>query len=165
MRLKQFRVKDFRSVSDSGWVEAERVTALIGVNESGKTNLLLPLWKLKPARDGEIQPTSDYPKTMFGEIRSDPGNYYFIEADFLTGSYAARIAAKAQISEAAAKTVRLTRYYDGEYYVEFPDHQRVALSSHPQCLREPWSGSAGATRRVGCDMLAPGGVQSIQLQG
>jgi recombinational DNA repair ATPase RecF len=57
MKLLQFRVTNFRSVSDSGWVEADNVAALIGVNESGKTNLLLPLWKLKPARDGEIQPT------------------------------------------------------------------------------------------------------------
>ncbi len=75
MKLKQFHVTTFRSVEDSDWIEADNVTALIGVNESGKTNLLLPLWKLKPARDGEIQPTSDYPKTMFGEIRSNPGDY------------------------------------------------------------------------------------------
>ena len=61
MKLTRFRVNNFRSVSDSGWLEADDVTALIGVNESGKTNLLLPLWKLKPAQDGEIQPTSDYP--------------------------------------------------------------------------------------------------------
>ena len=65
MKLTRFRVTNFRSVSDSGWLEADDVTALIGVNESGKTNLLLPLWKLKRAQDGEIQPTSDYPKTMF----------------------------------------------------------------------------------------------------
>ena len=62
MRLIKFRVTNYRSVIDSGWVDAERVTALIGVNELGKTNLLLPLWKLNPAREGEIKPTSDYPK-------------------------------------------------------------------------------------------------------
>ena len=56
MKLARFRVTNFRSVEDSGWVDVDDVTALIGVNESGKTNLLLPLWKLKPARDGEIQP-------------------------------------------------------------------------------------------------------------
>ena len=42
MKLKQFCVTNFRSVENSGWIEAEKVTALIGVNESGKTNLLLP---------------------------------------------------------------------------------------------------------------------------
>jgi hypothetical protein len=121
MKLKQFRVTNFRSVEDSGWIEADRVTALIGVNESGKTNLLLPLWKLNPARDGEIQPTSDYPKTLFGEIRSSPGDYRFIEADFLTEAFGAKLAEKAMIPETAAHTVRVIRFFDGEYYVEFPD--------------------------------------------
>jgi hypothetical protein len=35
----------------------------IGVNESGKTNLLLPLWKLNPAHEGEIRPMSDCPSS------------------------------------------------------------------------------------------------------
>ena len=37
MILHSFRVKEFRSVQDSGWIDAERITALIGTNESGKT--------------------------------------------------------------------------------------------------------------------------------
>ena len=120
MKLKQFCVTNFRSVENSGWIEAEKVTALIGVNESGKTNLLLPLWKLKPARDGEIQPTSDYPKTMFGEIRSAPSDYAFIQADFLTDGWSTKISAIAGISEDDVKVVRVTRYFDGRYHVEFP---------------------------------------------
>lgn len=125
MKLTQFRVTNFRSVSDSGWLDADDVTALIGVNESGKTNLLLPLWKLKPAQDGEIQPTSDYPKTMFGEIRNAPGDYHFIEAEFNTGSSGAAIARAAGITPEIAETVRVTRYFDGSYYVDFPRHQRT----------------------------------------
>ncbi len=39
MELKKFRVTDFRSVVDSGWIDASDVTALIGENEAGKTNL------------------------------------------------------------------------------------------------------------------------------
>jgi energy-coupling factor transporter ATP-binding protein EcfA2 len=121
MKLKQFRVTNFRSVTDSGWIEADKVTALVGVNESGKTNLLLPLWKLNPARDGEIQPTSDYPKALFAEIRAEPECHHFIEADFYTGNRAKEIAALAGIPADSAGTVRVIRYYDGEYYVEFPD--------------------------------------------
>ena len=54
MILKSFRVTEFRSVKDSGWIDAESITALIGTNESGKTNILLPLWKLNPADEGKI---------------------------------------------------------------------------------------------------------------
>jgi ABC-type enterochelin transport system ATPase subunit len=55
MRLLQFKVTDFRSIGDSDWIDFAGVTALIGTNESGKTNLLLYLWKLNPAgEDGEM---------------------------------------------------------------------------------------------------------------
>lgn len=124
MELKQFRVTTFRSVRDSGWVEVDAVTALIGINESGKTNLLLPLWKLNPAREGEIQPTSDYPKKMFGEIRSSPEEYCFITADFETGEQRAEIAEIARIDEESAAIVRVRRYFDGKYTIEFPEFER-----------------------------------------
>jgi hypothetical protein len=38
--LSRYRVSNFRSVSNSGWLSVDSVTALIGVNESGKTNLM-----------------------------------------------------------------------------------------------------------------------------
>ena len=91
MRLTRFRVTNFRSVENSGWVEVDDVTALIGVNESGKTNLLVPLWKLNPAMGGEIQPTSDYPKRNFGAIRRASGDYCFITAEFETGQIAGEL--------------------------------------------------------------------------
>ena len=142
MRLTQFRVTDFRSVDNSGWVEVDPVTALIGVNESGKTNLLVPLWKLNPAREGEIEPTSDYPKKMFGEIRATPGDYRFIEADFDTGEDAAEIAGLAGIDEKAGGVVRVSRYFDGEHVVSFPGFERpstVPVSEVRDALSE-WQG-------------------------
>ncbi len=48
MKLVKYQVTNFRSVEDSGWIDVSDVTALIGENEAGKTNLLLPLWKLNP---------------------------------------------------------------------------------------------------------------------
>lgn len=126
MKLTKFRVTNFRSVSDSGWVDVDDVTALIGVNESGKTNLLLPLWKLNPAQDGEIQPTSDYPKTMFGEIRNAPGDYHFVEAEFETGAACAAIARVAGVANDVAEIVQIKRFFDGHYDVGFPNHSRIS---------------------------------------
>jgi predicted ATP-dependent endonuclease of OLD family len=37
MQLKSFCVTKFRSVDDSGPIETDGVTALIGINESGKS--------------------------------------------------------------------------------------------------------------------------------
>ena len=137
MRLKRFRVTDFRSVDDSGWIEVDIVTALIGVNESGKTNLLVPLWKLNPAREGEIQPTSDYPKKKFGEIREDPSKVRFITADFETGTLRSEVAAIADISEKSAEIVRVCRYFDGSHTIKFPKFNlctKTALTDVQQVL-------------------------------
>jgi hypothetical protein len=121
--LSRYRVSNFRSVTDSGWLSVDSVTALVGVNESGKTNLMLPLWKLNPAGGGAIQPTSDYPKSLFATIRNAPDQFEFISADFETGSEATALADLASISPAEARRVNVARLYDGTYRVGFPDHQ------------------------------------------
>jgi hypothetical protein len=122
--LRRYRVTNFRSVTDSGWLDLDRVTALIGVNESGKTNLLLPLWKLQPAGDGGIEPTSDFPKALFGTIREAPGRFQFVIAEFDTGDQAAALAELARIPIEAAARVSVGRCYDGSYSVSFPLHLR-----------------------------------------
>lgn len=122
MKLIKYRVTNFRSVRDSGDIDAGDVAALIGVNESGKTNLLLPLWKLNPAREGEIQPTSDYPKTMFADVRAKPGDFRFISADFDTGSLGDKLASLTKRVPAQLQVVTVGRYYDGAYEVSFPQY-------------------------------------------
>ncbi|TQM94170.1 hypothetical protein BD293_2836 [Roseinatronobacter monicus] len=121
--LLRYRVSNYRSVVDSGWLDADSVTALIGVNESGKTNLLLPLWKLNPASEGALQPTSDYPKALFATIRNAPEQFQFITAEFDTGREAARLAELAKIPQAQARRVSVARLYDGSYHINFPDYR------------------------------------------
>lgn len=65
MKLVNFRIKNFRSVQDSGDIETEDITVLIGENESGKTNILLPLWKLNPSTSNEnsqLNLIKDFPR-------------------------------------------------------------------------------------------------------
>ncbi|MBQ1203361.1 MAG: AAA family ATPase, partial [Loktanella sp.] len=120
--LRRYRVTNYRSVMDSGWLDADRVTALIGVNESGKTNLLLPLWKFNPASDGALQPTSDYPKALFATIRNAPEQFQFIIAEFDTGNKATELAELAKIPVEQARRVSVARLYDGTYKISFPDY-------------------------------------------
>ena len=120
LTLLRYRVSNFRSVTDSGWLSADHVTALIGVNESGKTNLLLPLWKLNPASGGELQPTSDYPKALFATIRGAPGQFPFVTAEFDTGARAEALAALAGVSVEQARRVSVSRCYDGSYQAALP---------------------------------------------
>ena len=122
MKLIKYRVTNFRSVKDSGEIEAGDVAALIGVNESGKTNLLLPLWKLNPAREGDIQPTSDYPKTMFADVRANPQGFRFICAEFDARYLKDRLVALTKLDPVQLEVVSVGRYFDGSYEVSFPQY-------------------------------------------
>ncbi|MEQ1968903.1 AAA family ATPase [Xenorhabdus nematophila] len=63
MQLISFRVKNFRSVFDSGVITTDRLTAVLGRNESGKTNLLLALKSLNPAEGfGVLNKVKDFPR-------------------------------------------------------------------------------------------------------
>ncbi|MFT4120249.1 AAA family ATPase [Bradyrhizobium sp.] len=130
MRLTKFKVTNFRSVVDSGWIDSERVTALIGVNESGKTNLLLPLWKLNPAREGEIKPTSDYPKGNYAAVRAAPGSFPFIHAEFVpTDAIRKKLAELTGLDEDAVGLFCVSRFFDGGHTVTFPNFKKAdALS-------------------------------------
>ena len=121
MKLTSFRVTNFRSVNDSGWIETDDVSALIGTNESGKTNLLLPLWKLKPAKDGEINLIADAPRAEYNNIRNLKDKPVFITARFmLLENLAAEVAAKSGALADSLKTVEVSRDLDGKYKVHFP---------------------------------------------
>jgi predicted ATP-dependent endonuclease of OLD family len=122
MKLLGFRVTNFRSVDDNGWIEIDSVTSLIGTNESGKTNLLLPLWKLKPAKNGEINPTADYPRKQYNEIRLMKSKPVFIEARFeLPIPLATKIAQLTGSTIEEVKTTTVQRNFDGQYTVGFPN--------------------------------------------
>ena len=121
MQLKSFRVRQFRSVDDSGLIETDGVTALIGINESGKSNLLLPLWKLNPAKDGDVKPTADYPRKSYNDFRSMEPKPVYIEATFTTdAALAQELAALCHSVPEAFEEVLFQRLFSGTYYVTFP---------------------------------------------
>jgi len=120
MKITKFRVTNFRSVEDSGWIETDNVTALIGTNESGKTNLLMPLWKLKPAKNGEINAIADYPRKRYNEIRSMDKKPIFIEAEFeLSDELAAQVAQITGADPKDVKTALVKRDLGGKYQMSF----------------------------------------------
>ncbi len=121
MKLKRFRVSHFRSVIDSGWVYCDDVTTLVGVNESGKSNILLALWKLHPARGGKIDPLHDLPVTQLSDLREKKENTFFIEAVFELKDSANEINEELSTSFCAEDMLILKRNYEGNYQISFED--------------------------------------------
>lgn len=135
MQLIRYRVTSFRSVVDSGWIDVDQVTAMIGTNESGKTNLLLPLWKLNPAKGGDIQPNADYPRKEFASIRSSGIKPAFIRAEFeVAKDLRTKLIGLTGLSDESVRIVRVSRRYDGEYDVEFPNID-LAPTVEPEVIR------------------------------
>ncbi len=121
MKLVRFRVRTFRSISDSGDIEVDDVTSLIGVNEAGKSNLLLGLWKLNPAREGEINLLADLPRHLYSKLRDASEKPDFIEAEFiLSKELIKKIIDLSGIVLLEEDTVIIKRDYDGNYTVNFP---------------------------------------------
>lgn len=62
MKLLEAKVTNFRSIEDSGKIEFNDLTCLVGKNEAGKTALLLALYGLNPMRPFAYNRVRDYPR-------------------------------------------------------------------------------------------------------
>ncbi len=108
MKLRTVRVRMFRNILDSTEVRIEdKVTCLVGKNESGKTAFLQALWRLNPARsDPSFSVPDHYPAWLEKRHRLDgndldavepieihlewqPADVAVVEAKFGTGVVAA----------------------------------------------------------------------------
>ena len=122
MKLVRYCVMNFRSVKNSGWIDCDDVTTLVGVNESGKSNLLLALWKLNPARGGEIDILHDMPVSELSTLRNRKNEVKFISAEFEMEKDCAEVISKntGYKCEEGMRVI-VSRFYDGRYEIDFPD--------------------------------------------
>jgi ABC-type cobalamin/Fe3+-siderophores transport system ATPase subunit/predicted ATPase len=149
LKLKRFRVTNFRSVRDSGWVDTDAVTALIGTNESGKTNMLIPLWKLNPAKDGEIDLIADFPRAEYNRMRRGDEHPVFVQAEFETdGDLRAELARITQTPPGLFERVHVARRFNGDHVVTFPNAAPPRSISKVQVveLLRASAGSIGAEK-------------------
>jgi predicted ATP-dependent endonuclease of OLD family len=69
MILKSYRVTDFKSITDSGEIRVDdKITALVGKNESGKTACLEALYRLNPVPTGHpdtFEALRDFPRARY----------------------------------------------------------------------------------------------------
>ncbi len=131
MLLTGFQVEHFRSIDKSEWIDVEDVTALIGTNESGKTNLLCALWKLNPAsKDGDINLLTDAPRKLYSQLRASNKDTVFIHAEFLLNDEESQHVSNLRKRPSnEVKKVSVSRKYDGGYYISFPDEKSPTLNA------------------------------------
>jgi len=124
MILEKFRVTNFRSIADSDWVTTSNITTVIGENESGKTNLLLPLLKLNPAAEDSISKIDlikDYPRKSYSDLKKDPKlvSTSFVQAVFLLDDEDKKAIKKILEVDDDICHIHIERCYDGNCFIAF----------------------------------------------
>jgi hypothetical protein len=67
VRLTQFRVYNYRNILDSGPIEVTKVTAFVGQNEAGKSNLFEALYRINPFdQRATYNVEEDWPVDLWG---------------------------------------------------------------------------------------------------
>jgi energy-coupling factor transporter ATP-binding protein EcfA2 len=59
VRLEKFRIQNYRNIINSNWITVNDVTAFVGQNEAGKSNLFEALYCLNPYVDGATYDTAE----------------------------------------------------------------------------------------------------------
>jgi hypothetical protein len=68
MEFTKFRVTNYRNVIDSDWIDVSRITAFVGQNEAGKSNLFEALYCLNPIDDSaDYKVDEDWPVDQWGQ--------------------------------------------------------------------------------------------------
>ncbi len=131
MKLLRARVQNYKSIDDSGWVDADQVTCLVGKNESGKTAWVQALCKLNPiaGQPGKFDYEIEYPRKRLQSYKrvhdGDPA--VVIEAEFgLTDQEVAAVEQQFGDGALTARTVTLTKRYDNTTMWSIPyDEQAI----------------------------------------
>lgn len=153
MKLESFRVRNYRSINDSGDIHVSRITALLGRNESGKSNLLRALHSLNPIEGfSALKPIKDFPRHKRLEECSD-------NTPVLTTTWVLNADDKDALLEVLPRATEVTRVTIGRSYqgnsrtVVFPDLKAIAFDEAD--IKSRVKKTAAAVRAVAQKLEAP----------
>ena len=116
MDLIAFRVIMYKGILDSGWVDVNPLTVLVGKNESGKTSLLKALHKLNPYTPDPYVMAKEWPRARRRERREEQK---VCLAKFQLSNEEKSALAEIAEREEFPGTVEVSRNYAGQLEVDF----------------------------------------------
>lgn len=128
MKLIRFRVTNFRSIKDSTWIDCSDVTNIIGINEAGKSNALLALWKFNPTDKAEINLLEDLPRNEYSSLKNSCQELPFIEVIFRLEDDDELLKKLIKITgrrKEELSDIHLKRFYSGKYSYNFPYEETI----------------------------------------
>lgn len=96
MKFEGFQVTNFRNVIDSGWINANQITAFVGQNEAGKSNLFEALYCVNPIiEEADYNLNEDWPVDKWEGRKTADGELVCHARFQMSGDEAAALAAAA----------------------------------------------------------------------
>lgn len=144
MLLKRFQVTEFQGVLNSGPIEVDDITCLVGKNEAGKTALLKALYRLHPIRpeDANFSVTDDYPRSEVNDYEDgvDDGQphaavinaVYELESDEV--SAVEIVFGQSFLTD---KQLTITKYYDNQRRYILSTNEAAAVAFLSRNLTPP----------------------------
>jgi predicted ATPase len=116
VKLTEFKIENYRSVLNSGWIKIDDIAVIVGKNESGKTSLLKALWKFNPYDESGYNIDREWPR---GHRREKSPDKTVATCRFTL--LPEEIARLEQTHETAKgiESVEIRRTYKGEYFYSF----------------------------------------------
>src|SRR5215472_406633 len=164
MKLKSFRVTNYRCIDDSGEVPLEQIKALVGKNESGKTSILRALHKFNPVTPDPYNGLKEFPRRRFHEYSEDART---VEMKFALDNEERRFLSQLDHRLEEVSGASVARDYAGRYAVGFlPDIQippptlkgvfasLIQLRGAIDKLNDPSPGKEGSVRWKLLDSLS-----------
>lgn len=130
MDLEGFQVTNYRNVRDSGWIDVARITAFVGQNEAGKSNLFEALYRINPYVPAECYNIDeDWPVDDWGN--KDPSALVCTARFSLTQPEIDNLYAAAGTSPTPPATLSLvaSRWYDHGPVFSAPEPHAAELDA------------------------------------
>jgi len=132
MKLRRARVQNYKSINDSGWVDIDDVTCLVGKNESGKTAWVQAVCKLSPVagQTSDFDYELEYPRKRLQRYKrtheDEPA--VVVEAQFdLDDGEASAVQEQFGAGALRSRTVTLVKRYDNYTAWTIPYHEEAIV--------------------------------------
>ncbi len=149
MKLKKFRVQNYKGVTDSGWIDCDSVLALVGKNEAGKTSLILALSKLNSTSETKYDGLKEFPRGRYTDE--------FSKKDWPVAS-----AIFVLSDEERGHLTNIAPFFDGVEEVCFTRHYSDALEIvlepaplPPAVQSKEWVKELKAIRKIAEELIVP----------
>lgn len=116
MKLEKCRIQNYRCITDSGWVDFDDISVIVGRNESGKSSFLKALWRLNPYNNTGYNIDREWPS---GRRKEKNPTKIVVEAVFSFSEDEKNEISAIHESAKGITSVQISRNYAGEYGHQF----------------------------------------------